>query len=140
VVESASHSGNRQPTLIFDGDCGFCTWAANFSRRRLPPGVRVVPWQLVDNPASVGLTPETITEAVWWIDAHERPHRGHRALAEAARAFGGVWWILGSIGRVQPLDPLGARMYAVLARNRFRLPGSTPACQVPVSTETRRRT
>lgn len=140
VDQPASHSGNRQPTLIFDGDCGICTWAAYFSRRRLPPGVRVVPWQLVDDPSSLGLTRETIAEAVWWIDARERPHRGHRAFAEAARAFGGVWWILGSLGRAQALDRLGARMYAVLARDRFRLPGSTPACQVPASAETRRRT
>jgi len=84
----------------------------------------------------VGLTRKTIAEAVWWIDAHERPHRGHRAFAEAARAFGGVWWILGTLGGVRPLDRLGARVYAVIARNRFRLPGSTPACQVPASAET----
>jgi predicted DCC family thiol-disulfide oxidoreductase YuxK len=140
VEEPASHSGNGQPILIFDGDCGICTWAANFSRRRLPPGVRVVPWQLIDDPTSVGLTRETIAEAVWWIDAHDPPHRGHRAFAEAARAFGGVWWILGSLGRVRLLDRIGARTYAGLARNRFRLPGSTPACQVSTSAETRPRT
>ena len=140
VDRPASHSGNRPPTLIFDGDCGICTWAANFSRRRLPTGVRVVPCQLVDDPSSVGLTRETIAEAVWWVDAHEHLYRGHRAFVEAARAFGGVWWILGSFGRARALDRLGARMYSVLARNRFRLPGSTPACQVPASAETRRRT
>jgi len=51
-----------------------------------------------------------------------------------------VWWILGSLGRAQALDRPGARMYAVLARNRFRLPGSTPACQVPAFAETRHKT
>lgn len=123
--------GRQRPTLIFDGDCGFCTWAANFSRRRLPPDVRVVPWQLVDPPSSVGLTPDTISEAVWWIDAQGRPHRGHRAMAECARAFGGAWSVLGSLARTPPFVWLGARLYEVLARNRSRLPGSTPACQVP---------
>jgi len=89
-----------------------------------------VPWQLIEEPSSVGLTPETISEAVWWIDARGRPHRGHRAIAEGARAFGGAWWVLGSLARIQPFDWLGARIYTVLARNRSRLPGSTPACQV----------
>jgi predicted DCC family thiol-disulfide oxidoreductase YuxK len=140
VEQTLSHSGKRQPTLIFDGDCGFCTWAANVSLRRLPPGVRVVPWQLIDDPSSVGLTPETISEAAWWIDAHDHTYRGHRAMAEAAREFGGVWWVFGSLARVQPLDRLGARMYAILARNRSRLPGSTPACQMQASAQTRRRT
>jgi predicted DCC family thiol-disulfide oxidoreductase YuxK len=52
-------------------------------------------------------------------------------MAEGARAFGGVWWILGSLSRIEPLDWLGARLYAILARNRSRLPGSTPVCKVP---------
>ena len=119
----------RPSTLIFDGDCGFCTWAANFSRRRLPPEVRVVPWQFVEDPSSLGLTREEISEAAWWIDGSGRPHRGHRALAEGARAFGGLWWLAGTLVRVPPFDWLGAKVYTILARNRARLPGSTPACQ-----------
>ena len=124
-------------TLIFDGECGLCTWVANFSRRRLPPDVRVVPWQLVDDPSSVGLTRDTISEAAWWIDDHGRPHRGHRAIAESVRAFGGGWSVLGNIARLPPFDWLGARAYSVIARNRSRLPGSTPACKAPTRIERR---
>jgi predicted DCC family thiol-disulfide oxidoreductase YuxK len=121
--------------LIFDGDCGFCTSAARFARRRLPEDVRVVPWQFVEDPSAMGLTQESIAEAVWWVDAHRDPHRGHQAFAEGAAAFRGPWSIAGRISRslfrVPMLDELGARAYTVLARNRSRLPGSTPACQLP---------
>lgn len=125
---SPTHAGRM---LIFDGDCGFCTSAANFCRRRLPTDVRVVPWQRVGDPAAVGLTPQTIREAAWWIDSDGRPRRGHRALAESARAFGGAWALLGGLMRIPPFDWLGAHAYTILARNRYRLPGGTPACQVP---------
>lgn len=96
----------------------------------------MVPWQLVDA-SSVGLTPDTISEAAWWIDDHGRPHRGHRAFAEGARAFGGAWSVLGSLARLPPFDWLGARIYSVVARNRSRLPGSTPECRTPTRTERR---
>src|SRR5207248_7918382 len=49
-------------TLVFDGDCGFCTATARFIERRIPTSARVVPWQRLDLD-DVGLTREQCTEA-----------------------------------------------------------------------------
>jgi predicted DCC family thiol-disulfide oxidoreductase YuxK len=97
----------------------------------------VVPWQLIDEPSSAGLTRDTISEAAWWIDADGRPHRGHRAIGEAVATFGGAWSVLGRLVRIQPFEWLAAGVYSVVARNRHRLPGSTPA-RVPGPTEGRK--
>jgi predicted DCC family thiol-disulfide oxidoreductase YuxK len=119
--------------LVFDGDCAVCTSTARFARRRLPADVRVVPWQWIEDPAAWDLTHEAIAEAAWWIDDARRPHRGHRALAECAKAFGGAWRVFGRLLLAWPLEPLSARAYEVVAGNRHRLPGATPACAIPRS-------
>src|SRR4051794_4119784 len=43
-------------TLVFDGDCGFCTTSSGLARR-IAPDVDTVAWQLADLPA-LGLTAE----------------------------------------------------------------------------------
>ncbi len=62
--------------LIFDGDCGFCTWAAEWSERRLPTDARISPWQFLESELpSYGLSVESASSAVYWVDANGRPHR-----------------------------------------------------------------
>jgi predicted DCC family thiol-disulfide oxidoreductase YuxK len=114
--------------LIFDGECGFCTLVARWAERRLPRGARIVPWQGVDDPERIGLTRDELAEAAWWIDGRGVPHRGHRAIAQAFRAFGGAWAVAGELMELPPISWLAAGVYEVVARNRGRLPGTTPAC------------
>ena len=54
--------------LIFDGDCSFCTNSAGWIERRLPDGVRVAPWQIL-NLEQYGLTENDVTTAAYWVDA-----------------------------------------------------------------------
>jgi predicted DCC family thiol-disulfide oxidoreductase YuxK len=115
--------------LIFDGECAFCTWTAEWAERRLPPGDRVEPWQLIPDLSPYGLTEQDTAEAAYWIDGDGRAHRGHLAVAEAWRAIGGGWRLLGTTIRVPPLSWVAAGVYALTARIRHRLPGSTPACR-----------
>jgi predicted DCC family thiol-disulfide oxidoreductase YuxK len=117
--------------LIFDGDCAFCTWTARWAERRLPRGTRVEPWQFVPDLAVFGLTEREVAAAAYWIDDEGRTHRGHLAVAETWRAIGGGWRHLGTAIRVPPLSWLAAGVYALVARIRHRLPGSTPACRTP---------
>ena len=116
-------------TLIFDGDCSFCTWSAEWARRRLPPGSDTTPWQFVEDLSRYGLTEHDAARFAYWIDADGRAHRGHLAVAETWRAIGGGWGLLGIMIRVPPISWLAAGVYAMVSRIRHRLPGATPACR-----------
>lgn len=119
------------PLLEYDGDCGFCTRSARWVERRLPAGsgVSVAPWQQLDLDA-LGLTSTDVSKAAWWIDADGTKRRGHRAIAAALRAIGGRWRLVGTVLDVPPVSWLAAPVYALVARCRDRMPGSTDGCKI----------
>ena len=88
------------PTLIYDGDCAFCQRCADWIAAHLPVEVQVVPSQQADL-AALGLSAQQASDAAWWIDS-EGPQRGHRAVAAALRAAGGIWKPVGR-GLTAPL-------------------------------------
>ncbi len=118
------------PILVFDGDCAFCTSSAEWIRARLPAAVRVEPWQQLDI-AALGLTEQNVTTAAYWIDDRGRRHRGHRAIGKSLVAAGGAWRLLGTLLLVPPFSWVAALSYLLVAKNRHRLPGGTPACKLP---------
>ncbi|MGY1591708.1 thiol-disulfide oxidoreductase DCC family protein [Geodermatophilus sp. SYSU D00708] len=120
----------RRPVLVYDGDCGFCTRAAEVARRLLPPDAAVTPWQSADL-ASLGVTPARARREVLWVSRTGRVAGGARAVAEALRAAGGPWAVLGVVLLVPPLSWAAAGVYRLVAANRMRLPGGTAACAVP---------
>ena len=117
------------PMLIFDGDCSFCTTSANWIEHRLPSGSRVEPWQRLDL-GPLGLTEANVTTAAYWVDERGRTYRGHRSIAKALVAAGGVWKPVGVLLQVPPISWLAALGYVIVAKNRHRLPGGTPACKL----------
>ena len=122
-------AANNQPLLVFDGDCSFCTTSANWLEHRLPEAARVEPWQRLDL-AALGLTEHDVTTAAYWIDENGRTYRGHRAIARSLITAGGVWKPIGVVMLIPPISWLAALVYVVIARNRHRLPGGTPACKL----------
>lgn len=118
-----------QPLLIFDGDCSFCTTTASWIEHRLPADVKVVAWQFID-PEALGLTVDDVTTAAYWVDAWGHTHRGHRAAAKALIAAGRGWTLLGVLGLYPPTSWIAAGLYRLIANNRYRLPGGTPACKI----------
>jgi predicted DCC family thiol-disulfide oxidoreductase YuxK len=118
--------------LIYDGDCGFCTTSARWVEERLPLGYPVVAWQSVPDLADLGLTERQVQTAAWWIDVDGTPHRGARAIARALIAMKGRWSLVGRALLVPPVNWLADLGYALVARNRYRLPGATDACRVPL--------
>jgi predicted DCC family thiol-disulfide oxidoreductase YuxK len=128
---------HSQPALlIFDGDCGFCTsaagwisgrWRASTSTASRP---EAVPWQQVgeDSLARIGLTPEAAARSAWWVDPSGGLFEGHRAIGRSLEAsYGWKRWAGKAI--LAPLfEWLFAGAYRLVARNRHRLPGATPAC------------
>ena len=68
-------------TLVYDGDCSFCTWTATRGRKLLPADVTLVPWQRADL-AALGLNEVAVTRAVQWVATPgSRPRAGHRAIS-----------------------------------------------------------
>lgn len=117
--------------LIFDGDCGFCTTAANFAVRRSSTPISAVPWQRA-NLESFGLTADEASKRVYFVVADGKPQGGHRAFAGLLRAQRSVALkALGSLMLVPPVSWLAAAVYILVAKYRHKLPGGTPACKVP---------
>lgn len=121
------------PTLIFDGDCGFCTRSAEVARRVSRGRFDTTPWQEVDLPL-LGLTPEQCTDAVQFVadgpDGAPEARAGHRAIAAALRTAGGPWVVPAAVLTAPGIDTLAARVYDWVAAHRYQLPGGTPACTV----------
>jgi predicted DCC family thiol-disulfide oxidoreductase YuxK len=125
-----------RPTLVFDGDCGFCTASVHLLERWCRPAVRFVPWQTLDLGAH-RLTQEQVSKAVQWLpataDAPIRP--GAAAVAQVLLRSRLPWRPLGALMIIPPVSWLAAAAYRVISANRYRLPGSTPACAVTAKPE-----
>jgi predicted DCC family thiol-disulfide oxidoreductase YuxK len=116
----------KAPVLVFDGDCGFCTSCARLLER-IGPDAEVVAWQLADLD-ELGITAAQAAEAVRWIGADGTVRTGHEAIAATLSSAGRPWRIAGRAMELPGISPLAAAVYRVIARNRHRLPGGTPAC------------
>ena len=118
------------PTLVFDGDCAFCTSAVGVARRVLPADVTVVAWQFADLPA-LGVPAGRAQQEVLWVDADGTVSGGAAAVACLLRAAGPPWSVLGVLLSLAPLRWAAPPVYRLVAANRHRLPGGTPACRIP---------
>lgn len=130
-------------TVIFDGNCGFCTLSRNWAERldwlrRL----EWVPSQRLSTGA-YGITAAEFGKYVFFISG-ERRWRGFAAwrqillrlplpyLLSALGALVSPWLLLVPVFLVSPLfTPIGNAGYAWVARNRHRLPGPG-SCERPI--------
>ncbi len=130
-MDDAANSAVR-PTLVFDGDCGFCTASVNLAERWCRADVRFVPWQRLDL-AAHGLTREQVEHSVQWLPVKaDAPIRsGANAAAHVLLRSRWPWRPIGALMLVPPVSWIAAGAYRVIANNRYKLPGATPACAVP---------
>lgn len=130
-----------RPTLVYDGDCGICTRAARHivprggprtgPRPRVPADAEVVPFQFADLRA-LGTTAARAEHEVLWV--HDgRVYGGAQAVARLLVHAGGAWAVAGHVLRVPPFRWLAHGGYRLVAANRHRLPGGTPACALPAA-------
>jgi len=117
-------------TLIFDGDCGFCTTAVLWLQRTLPRVPVTAPFQWTDL-AQYGLDEEQARSMVWFVTGGRR-YGGASAIAAMLRGqpHAGLR-LLGWLGTVPPWSWAAEAGYRLVARYRYRLPGGTPACRMP---------
>ena len=118
-------------TLIFDGDCGFCTASARWAEKAFKGPQIALPWQglSIDELTSIGLSIADVTSAAWWVDPDGTVERGHRSVGRALQAGGGWRWLLGWACLTPPTSWLASAVYRAVVRWRHLLPGSTEACR-----------
>jgi predicted DCC family thiol-disulfide oxidoreductase YuxK len=119
-------SSRERPVLVYDGDCAFCTTCAGFLER-IGPDAEIVAWQLTDL-AELGITEEQANDAVQWVEIDGTVRSGHEAIAAVLNTAGRIWRVIGRIVLLPGISWMAARVYRLVADNRYRLPGSTPAC------------
>lgn len=118
-------------TLLYDADCGFCTASAAWLGRR---GLRaaIEPLQRAELTA-LGVDPERARRQLPFVEqtaGGTRVSYGHVAIGRALATGGAGWRLAGWLLIHPPLSWLARPGYAVVARNRHRLPGSTDACRL----------
>jgi predicted DCC family thiol-disulfide oxidoreductase YuxK len=121
-------TAQARPVLVYDGDCAFCTSSVRVLER-IGPEAEIVAWQLTDL-AALGLTEEAASAAVQWVEIDGTIHPGHEAIAAALDSAGGIWALAGRALLSPGIAPVAAGGYRLIAENRHRLPGGTPACAV----------
>jgi predicted DCC family thiol-disulfide oxidoreductase YuxK len=121
-------SRRERPVLLFDGDCGFCTTCARLLER-VGPDAEIVAWQLTDL-AELGMTEKQAAAAVQWVQGDGTVRSGHEAIAAVLQTAGGISRIVGRMFLLPGFSWIAARAYRLVADNRHRLPGGTPACAV----------
>jgi predicted DCC family thiol-disulfide oxidoreductase YuxK len=114
--------------LLYDGDCGFCTTCVRVLERT-GPDAEIIAWQLTDL-AELGITEAQAADAVQWVQIDGTVRSGHEAIAAVLSTAGGIWKIIGRTLLLPGISWLAAKVYRLVADNRYRLPGSTPACAV----------
>ena len=122
-------------TLVFDGDCGFCTVSVTWLFRRVrPEGVEAVRYQSFDL-SGHGLGEDQARYEVLWVPGDGGTVvGGAKAIARLLRAGErSCWWSAGRALESFPISWLAARVYRVVARHRQRMPGGTDACATRIT-------
>lgn len=113
-------------TVVYDGDCAFCTRSAAWLARQAGGSLVVVPWQRADL-AGWGLTEAQCRAAVQLVGPSGRASGG-QAVAGALRHCRAPLAAAGALLSWRPLRPVVEGAYRLVAANRHRLPGGTAAC------------
>jgi predicted DCC family thiol-disulfide oxidoreductase YuxK len=124
--ENLHVSPRDRPVLLYDGDCAFCTRCARILER-IEPDAKIIAWQSTDL-AELGITEEQATDAVQWVQIDGTIRSGHEAIAAILLTAGRTWKIIGRVILLPGISWMAAKVYRLVADNRKRLPGSTPAC------------
>lgn len=116
-------------TLVFDGECGFCTRSVTMLNRLDRHGrIRRLPLQSAQARRVTGLDQARLRESVRWVTpAGECWSGAHAVNAALAAAIGTRLPLL--VYRLPGMRALQEAAYRWVSANRHRLPGTVPWCQ-----------
>lgn len=116
-------------TLLYDGDCGFCTTTVGWLRRHAASPATVVPWQYADLVA-LGLGSHDCAETVQWVQGSTRVV-GPDAVAAYLGTGTSRWRKAGRMLTAPGARQVAWPLYRFVSHHRTHLPGGTPASQLP---------
>jgi predicted DCC family thiol-disulfide oxidoreductase YuxK len=129
-VTAAPQDPDHDFLLVFDGDCAFCSSWLTKLENTLPRFPRTTPYQWADHDA-LGLTTDDVTSYAWFLTPTHQ-HAGHLAFSALLRmqpSF--ALRLAGNLLATPPFSWIATVGYRLIAANRHRLPGGTPACRMP---------
>jgi predicted DCC family thiol-disulfide oxidoreductase YuxK len=116
-----------RPTLIFDGECGFCRDSVRVLQRSDREGrIAVVPFQDPTTEARFGIKLPTLAAAMHLVLPDGRVFAGADALPELGRLLPGKRWLTWLFA-VPGVRPIARRVYARIAARRRCLVRPRPA-------------
>jgi predicted DCC family thiol-disulfide oxidoreductase YuxK len=80
---------------------------------------------------SFGATRERAEYELLWVTPSGAIHGGAQAVAKLLLSAGRGWAVPGALLTLPPLRQLAHGVYRLIANNRERMPGGTPACALP---------
>jgi predicted DCC family thiol-disulfide oxidoreductase YuxK len=109
-----------KPTLIYDGDCGFCGRCLTWGLRHFMAFPKAIPSKSDEAKAS-GLTEAQLAESIWIIGAGN-PLPAAKAVAFILKMQPNLLWrIAGRLMSTWPVSFFAKRAYFWVAKNRGRL-------------------
>ena len=109
-------------TMIFDGDCGFCSRSARFAVERVRVTCSVVSYQRADR-AALGLTAAECAEALRFVAPDGTRFQGAAAVSQALRTGTAPWRGLGAVIDAPGVRVLAEHVYRFVARHRGTVSG-----------------
>jgi predicted DCC family thiol-disulfide oxidoreductase YuxK len=107
----------KQPTLIYDGDCGFCKRSLAWGQRHLTAFPKAIASSSTEARQS-GLTQKQMTESIWIIGIEE-PLGAAEAAAFILRLQPNfLWRLLGVAMTIWPISLWAKTLYFWVAKNR----------------------
>ncbi len=138
MIWSMAETRTPNPVLLYDGDCAFCSSSVRFAERCFDASRwEAVPFQFADLEALAAFTSGQVSERraaheVLWITPDGRVSGGAQAAARLLlRTRRPLWSALGALVTLPPFRQAAAVAYRLVAANRQRMPGGTPACALP---------
>jgi predicted DCC family thiol-disulfide oxidoreductase YuxK len=116
-------------TLIFDGECGFCTRCVRVLRALdRAERVKAVPFQKSGVPEAVGLTRAACARSAWVVTPEGERWAGAAAI-NLALAVALITRVPLRLYHLPVIHQLEDWLYAWVAARRHLLPGDTPYCR-----------
>jgi len=106
-------------TLVYDGECGFCTRLARWVERHDRDGrVTARPNQEPGLIESLGMSRGEVDRASWAVESGGGRFEGAAGINRVLRELGGGWRLVGSLYLVPPIAWIEDRYYGRVARRR----------------------
>lgn len=116
-------------SVIYDGDCAFCSSAARFGKAKVAPNLEFLAYQQTDL-TKFDLTATECEKSLQYVADDHHIYSGASAVAEILISADFPYLLIGRVMNLPLINRLAQLGYNLIARNRHRLPGGTPTCKI----------